>query len=113
VEIAFKSPGSKPNGLQATNDGLWIIDQGEGSQAHLVSYSDGKVLRSFHTETDHSSGITFENGTLWIGSTQHVPAGRIDAAGVRCDAGADRSKRLPRRPRTSPRAFAAPRSEPW
>jgi streptogramin lyase len=69
VEIAFKSPASKPNGLQATKDGLWIIDQGEGSQAHLVSYSDGKVLRSFHTETDRSSGITFENGTLWIGST--------------------------------------------
>ena len=69
VETVFKSPGSKPNGLQATRDGLWIIDQGEGNKAYLVSYSDGKVLRSFETETDRSSGITFEGGTLWIGST--------------------------------------------
>ncbi len=70
VEIVFKSPaGSKPNGLQATNQGLWIIDQGEGNKAYLVSYEGGKVLRSFETETDRSSGITHENGTLWIGST--------------------------------------------
>src|SRR5580704_12247583 len=70
VEIAFKSPaGSKPNGLQATKEGLWMIDQGEGNRAYLVSYEDGKVLRSFPTETDRSSGITFDDGTLWIGST--------------------------------------------
>ena len=70
VEIAFKSPNnSKPNGLQATKDGLWIIDQGEGNRAYLVSYSDGKLLRSFATETDRSSGITYVDGTLWIGST--------------------------------------------
>src|SRR5712692_4621148 len=68
IEIVFKSPGAKPNGLQATKDGLWIIDQGEGSKAYLVSY-DGKVIRSFETETDRSSGITFEGETLWIGST--------------------------------------------
>src|SRR5215469_10792107 len=70
VEIAFKSPdGSKPNGLQATKDGLWIIDQAERNRAFLVSYSNGKVLRSFETETDRSSGITYDEGTLWIGST--------------------------------------------
>jgi streptogramin lyase len=70
VEIAFKSPpGSKPNGLQATKEGLWMIDQGEGNRVYLVSYEDGKVLRSFPTETDRSSGITFNDGTLWIGST--------------------------------------------
>lgn len=70
VEIAFKSPnGSQPNGLQATNEGLWIIDQAAGNKAYLVSYDDGHVLRSFETETDRCSGITLENGTLWLGST--------------------------------------------
>ena len=58
VEIAFRSPGPQPNGLQATTEGLWIIDQGPGSKAYLVTYEDGKVLRSFETETDRSSGIT-------------------------------------------------------
>lgn len=69
VEIAFKSPGPHPNGLQATAEGLWIIDQSDGSKVYLVSYDGGKVLRSFNTDTDKSSGITYENGTLWIGST--------------------------------------------
>src|ERR1700681_2623820 len=80
VEIAFKSPpGSKPNGLQATKDGLWMIDQAEGNKAYLVSYEDGKVLRSFATETDRSSGITFDDGTLWIGSTYSREIVRCDA----------------------------------
>jgi streptogramin lyase len=80
VEIAFKSPNnSKPNGLQATKDGLWIIDQGDGNRAYLVSYSDGKVLRSFATETDRSSGITFDDGTLWIGSTYNREIVHCDA----------------------------------
>jgi len=69
VEIVFKSPGPQPNGLQATKDGLWIIDQGAGNKAYLVSYEDGKVLRSFETETDKSSGITYDGEALWIGST--------------------------------------------
>ena len=69
VETVFKSPGPQPNGLQATPDGLWIMDQGAENKAYLVSYNGGKVLRSFVTETDKSSGITYENGTLWIGST--------------------------------------------
>src|SRR6476646_4424201 len=69
VETVFKSPGPQPNGLQATKDGLWIMDQGASNEAYLVSYEDGKVLRSFETETDKSSGITFDGEALWIGST--------------------------------------------
>ena len=68
VETVFDSPGPAPNGLQATREGLWIIDQGAGNKAYLVTY-EGKVLRSFETETDKSSGITFDGEALWIGST--------------------------------------------
>lgn len=70
VEIVFDSPGPnpKPNGLQATDEGLWIIDQGTENKAHLVTY-EGKVIRSFPTETTASSGITFDGSALWIGST--------------------------------------------
>src|SRR6202795_1164894 len=49
------SPGPAPNGLQATREGLWIIDQGAGNKAYLVTYDGGRVLRSFETETDKSS----------------------------------------------------------
>jgi len=79
VETVFKSPGPQPNGLQATKDGLWIIDQGPGNKAYLVSYEDGKVLRSFETETDKSSGITFDGEALWIGSTYSREIVRADA----------------------------------
>src|SRR5215831_14798801 len=79
VEIAFNSPGPQPNGLQATDEGLWIIDQGAGSKAYLVSYQDGRVLRSFETETDKSSGITFDGSSLWIGSTYSRETVRVDA----------------------------------
>jgi len=78
VEIAFKSPGLQPNGLQATKDGLWIMDQGDGNRAALVTY-DGKVLRNFETETEKSSGITYDGETLWIGSTYSREIVRCDA----------------------------------
>ena len=79
VEIAFKSPGPRPNGLQATAEGLWIIDQGPGSRAYLVRYADGQVIRSFDTDTVRPSGITFDGQALWIGST-------FSYENVRCDA---------------------------
>jgi streptogramin lyase len=69
VDIAFKSPGPQPNGLQATAEGLWIIDQSAGSRAYLVRYDDGRVLKSFDTDTVRPSGITFDGEALWIGST--------------------------------------------
>jgi len=79
VEIVFKSPGDdpKPNGLQATSDGLWIIDQGTGNKAYLVSYK-GHVLRAFETETDRSSGINFDGESLWVGSTYNRQIVRVD-----------------------------------
>src|SRR5205085_12539857 len=79
VEIAFKSHGPQPNGLQATKDGLWIMDQGAGNKAYLGSYEDGKVIRTFETETDKSSGITFDGEALWIGSTYSREIVRVDA----------------------------------
>lgn len=78
VETVFKSPGPKPNGLQATQDGLWILDQGNNN-ASLVSYKDGKVIREFATASDRGSGITFDGEALWIGSTYNREIVRCDA----------------------------------
>ena len=79
VEIVFKTPKYQPNGLQATNAGLWIIDQGrDGNWAHLVDYK-GKVIKGFETETVASSGITFDGEALWIGSTYSREEVRVDA----------------------------------
>ncbi len=78
VETAFKSPGPKPNGLQATQDGLWIMDQGD-NRAYLVAYQDGKVLRALDTEADRASGITFDGEALWLASTYSREIIRSDA----------------------------------
>ena len=85
VEIVFDSPGRnpKPNGLQATEQGLWIIDQGPGSRAYLVDYDHGKTIREFETETTASSGITFDGEALWIGSTYSREIVKTDAVAGR------------------------------
>ena len=78
VETVFDSPGPKPNGLQATADGLWIMDQGD-NHAYLVDYKNGKVLRDFVTEADKASGITFDGEALWLASTYSRELIRCDA----------------------------------
>ena len=79
VEIAFKSPGPTPNGLQATDAGLWILDAGD-YRVYLVRYEDGKVLRSFDTESRVASGITYGADALWLANTPSRTILRIDPA---------------------------------
>ena len=67
IEKVFDSPGPQPNGMQATEDGLWILDQ-QTNEAHLVSY-DGVVKKTLDTGSDRGSGITDTGDTLWLAST--------------------------------------------
>jgi len=78
VTRAFSTPGHAPNGLQATGDGLWVLDQ-ETNRAALVRYDDGHVIRQFDTETDRGSGITFDGEAVWIASTYNRLLVRVDA----------------------------------
>ena len=78
VEKVFDSPGPKPNGLQATNEGLWILDQGD-NRAYLVDYADGKTLRALETDTKAGSGITFDGSAIWTASTYSREILKIDA----------------------------------
>src|ERR1700682_5819291 len=68
--ILWMSPGKQPNGLQATPEGLWVIDQIDPNVIFLLGYADGRVLREIPTRALHSSGITIDpNGNIWIAST--------------------------------------------
>jgi streptogramin lyase len=62
------TPGPQPNGLQATDAGIWVIDQ-EDLNVYLLDWTDGHVLRQFPTQTHHSSGITWDGETIWVAST--------------------------------------------
>jgi streptogramin lyase len=73
VEKLYKIPAStQPNDLQFVPEGLWVLDQVDQptNKAFLVKPEDGTILREILTEGLHSSGITYGNGALWIGSTK-------------------------------------------
>lgn len=64
----WHTPGPQPNGLQATPEGLWVIDQ-DDLQVYLLDWRDGHTLRQFQTATHHSSGITWDGAQIWVAST--------------------------------------------
>jgi streptogramin lyase len=70
-KVLWKTPGKQPNGLQATDEGLWVIDQVDPNDIYLLSY-EGEVRKHFKaTRARHSSGITLDdNRNLWITSTR-------------------------------------------
>ncbi|MCC6165785.1 MAG: hypothetical protein IT329_01030 [Caldilineaceae bacterium] len=77
VETVFSTPGPHPNGMQATAEGFWILDQ-HTHLLQLVSHT-GEVLRTLATESDRGSGVTFDGAALWIASTYNCKILRVDA----------------------------------
>src|ERR1700738_5204242 len=68
--ILWTSPGGQPNGLQATPEGLWVIDQIDPNVIYLLRYEDGRELTRIPTRALHSSGITIDpSGNIWVAST--------------------------------------------
>jgi streptogramin lyase len=68
ARVRWFTPCPQPNGLQAVEDGVWVIDQ-KDLNVYLLDWSDGRVLRQFPTETNHSSGITWDGEAIWVAST--------------------------------------------
>ena len=77
IEKVFDFPGLQPNGMQATEEGIWFLDQ-VSNQAILVSYV-GEALKAIDTDSKHGSGITVDGTNLWLAST--LAPMRIEAAG--------------------------------
>lgn len=78
VETVFLAPGPHPNGLQATADGLWILDQ-QTSDLHLVTWT-GEILDVLSTAADRGSGVADDGDALWIASTYDCRILRVDRA---------------------------------
>jgi hypothetical protein len=60
----FQSPEGHPNGLENTNEGLWIAEE-ISERAYLVDWT-GKVLHKVDTESHNTSGIAVGGGFLWM-----------------------------------------------
>jgi hypothetical protein len=78
LEKVFRAPCKAPNDLQASSDGLWILDQVDPNKVYKVRFEDGSVLSEIQTESIHGSGITFGNGALWIASTWALKTLKVD-----------------------------------
>lgn len=68
IRDEFIHPGLQPNGLQAADDGLWVIDQVD-NYLYKLDYETGETLEKVLTETEHSSGVTIGGGSIWVAST--------------------------------------------
>ena len=70
IRVLWKTPGAQPNGLQATDQGLWVLDQVDPNHVYLLRYEDGSIIREFETRSKHGSGITVDpEGHVWVAST--------------------------------------------
>ncbi|MEZ4867635.1 MAG: hypothetical protein R3C14_40290 [Caldilineaceae bacterium] len=72
IENLFRAPYSVPNGLQITDDGLWIVDQITDRVA-LVKvdepidyYGVPKFIRDIPSECSNTSGLSWDGGALWM-----------------------------------------------
>lgn len=66
LETHLAPPATMPNGLQSSDEGLWVIDQGNDF-LYLLD-SELKALREIPTVTENGSGLTIGDGYFWIGS---------------------------------------------
>jgi streptogramin lyase len=71
IEKIFRSPYSVPNGLQVTDEGLWIVDQ-ITDRVVLVEivcdpeYHVPKHIRDIPSDSSNTSGMAFGGGSLWL-----------------------------------------------
>lgn len=71
IEKVFRSPYSVPNGLQVTDDGLWIVDQITDRVALVEitcdpEYHVPKHIRDIPSESSNTSGMAFGGEALWL-----------------------------------------------
>ncbi len=81
VHDMWVTPGPQPNGLQAADDGLWVIDQTD-NHLYTLSWDDGSVIEDLPTETEHSSGVTEGGGMLWVASTYSCELFKLNRDGT-------------------------------
>ena len=69
IEDMWLTPGTRPNGLQAAEDGLWVISADDGSHLYKLDYETGEAMLDVPTETYRPSGLTVGGGHVWVAST--------------------------------------------
>jgi streptogramin lyase len=70
IETVWSAPFEHPNGLAASAEGLWVVEQwawGEHTEhVALVDWETGKELHRVATQSVNSSGLAFDGTHLWV-----------------------------------------------
>lgn len=71
IEQAFRAPYSMVNGLQVTNEGLWVVDQVTDRVALIEiaeagEYGGPRLLSEIPSESSNTSGLAWGDGALWL-----------------------------------------------
>jgi hypothetical protein len=72
IEKLFRAPYAVPNGLQVTEEGLWIVDQITDRVALVEPnaptdyYGVPRFIRDIPSESSNTSGLTWGEGALWL-----------------------------------------------
>jgi streptogramin lyase len=71
IEKLFRAPYAVPNGLQVTDEGLWIVDQITDRVAlveiaEASEYGVTKLIRDIPSESSNTSGLAYGDGALWL-----------------------------------------------
>ena len=73
IEKLFRASYAAPNGLQVTDEGLWIVDQitdrvalVEIPNQPIEEYGLSMMIREIPSESSNTSGMTYGDGALWL-----------------------------------------------
>ncbi len=73
IEKLFRAPYAAPNGLQVTEEGLWLVDQTTDRVAlveipdHMIEeYGLSVLVRDIPSESSNTSGMAYGDGALWL-----------------------------------------------
>jgi hypothetical protein len=71
IEKLFRAPYGVPNGLELTDEGLWIADQITDrvalvEMAEPSEYGVTRLVRDVPSQSSNTSGLAFGDGALWL-----------------------------------------------
>lgn len=72
IQKIFRAPYAMPNGLQVTDEGLWVADQISDRVAlveildDVDEYGVTPVLKEIPSESSNTSGLDWGDGSIWL-----------------------------------------------
>ena len=71
IEKLFRAPYAVPNGLQVTDERLWIVDQITDRVALVEitgpsDYGVTRLIRDIPSDSSNTSGLAYGGGALWL-----------------------------------------------